>query len=182
MILPLTVSGFLIIAAMPRASAQQERAAAANEGRQVQFAERVVMIELTRKLSMAVRLEQEKCPAGCPESGALTLGVGSIGCGRTSKGTESLIDMIGLKLDGEGAEERTCQLLVRGRLILKQLQALDASQIASRCRSRFAQLRERELSGVADVSADSVCHAANEILGIRDEIVSAISAGQGCEE
>jgi hypothetical protein len=87
----------LIGCCMLSATAQAEQTAAANEVRQVKFAERVITIELVRALSLSVRKTREKCLMACPETEALELAVGLIGISRSDVASDALVNLCGFR-------------------------------------------------------------------------------------
>lgn len=175
------VGAVSLLAARCGVAAQVDRAAE-NERYQVKFASRVAMTELVRSVSPAVRTEREKCRLAGATSGALLLGIGTIGCGRTDDATTALLDLIGLRFDGASAEELVCQFWSRGKSIVPRLRALDSTEVSKRCRAQFQGLRKHELQDVDDVAVERVCRTPEEILHRRDELISAIGGVQDCGE
>lgn len=127
------------------------------EKRAVEFAERVVMIQLARAISPAVRAERIRCPLSSVESGASELALSLIGFSRSSESDTVLVHLLGLRLDGAGSEDLGCYFVRRGEQMRRRLARTTAAEIVSICRAEYAQLRKRELSDITDVSADDVC-------------------------
>nr|WP_256261612.1 Imm57 family immunity protein [Pseudomonas gingeri] len=162
-------------------AALADQSVAANEARQVRFAERVITVELARALSPRVREERAKCARVCPETGALELGIGLIGMARGEVASEALINLLGLRLDGAGSEEVGCQILSRGKALGHQLEKTQPGPVAEHCNKTFNALRKRELFDVSDVGAESVCRTDSEILSARKELLQAINSNVVCE-
>jgi hypothetical protein len=150
--------------------AQSLERTSTNQDRYVQFAERVVAIELAKALSPSVRLAKQQCGPGCAESGALELGVEMIG----------LMNLLGLRLDGAGAEELHCQILLRGRDISGLLRTLKPNAVAEHCRSLASGVMKRELATVSDVSVDQLCRSAEEVNSERGELLKAVASNAAC--
>jgi hypothetical protein len=170
----------LIGCCMLSATAQAEQTAAANEVRQVKFAERV--IELVRALSLSVRKTREKCLMACPETEALELAVGLIGISRSDVASDALVNLLGVRLDGAGSEELNCQILIRGAALSRRLERLRTGQVVNRCQSTFLELRKRELADVSDVKVEQVCRSEAEIRSVRDELLKAVKSKVMCEQ
>jgi hypothetical protein len=164
------------------AFAQDTSGLQTNDARQVDFAERVVTIELVRALSPSVRKARETCSSACPETGALELAIGLIGISRTNKGSDALVNLLGLRLDGAGSEELNCQVLIRGAPIRRRLQTLNAERIVQHCHAIFHATRKRELSQIVDVETDRVCRSEIEILSLRKEYLRAIDSKAKCDQ
>ncbi|WP_124950336.1 Imm57 family immunity protein [Sulfuriferula thiophila] len=164
------------------ASAHDTRESFVNETQQVHYAERVVMNELVRALSPSMRNAREMCSTACPETGGLELGIGLIGISRSDNGTNALINLLGLRLDGAGSEELSCQILNRGNTVLRPLEKLAADRISDHCRTSFYAARKRELAQVLDIQVEQVCRSELEILSVRDELVKAIKSQVKCEQ
>ncbi|MCA2937200.1 MAG: hypothetical protein IM445_21610 [Microcystis sp. M015S1] len=172
----------LIGCCMLSATAQAEQTAAANEVRQVKFAERVITIELVRALSLSVRKTREKCLMACPETEALELAVGLIGISRSDVASDALVNLLGVRLDGAGSEELNCQILIRGAALSRRLERLRTGQVVNRCQSTFLELRKRELADVSDVKVEQVCRSEAEIRSVRDELLKAVKSKVMCEQ
>ncbi len=155
---------------------------AANEARQVRFAERVITIELARALSPSVRGAREKCLTACPETGALELAIGLIGIGRSDASTDALVNLLGLRLDGAGSEELGCQILTRGRALSSRLERLQAKSLVEHCQLTFYDLRKRELADTPDVKVEQVCRSEAEVRRAQDEMLKAIKSKAMCEQ
>lgn len=165
------------------ATAQVGQGATVNEARQVRFAEDVIMIELTHALSPSVRREREKCSFGCRGGwSALEIAIGLIGITRNDTSADALVNLLGLRLDAGGSEDRSCQILIRGRALLRHLERLQPKQIVEHCQSNFLRLRKRELSEVPDVNIEQVCYSEAEIRNNQDEFLKAIKSKVMCEE
>ena len=160
--------------------AQSLERTSTNQDRYVQFAERVVAIELAKALSPSVRLAKQQCGPGCAESGALELGVEMIGLSRTKTGAATLMNLLGLRLDGAGAEELHCQILLRGRDISGLLRTLKPNAVAEHCRSLASGVMKRELATVSDVSVDQLCRSAEEVNSERGELLKAVASNAAC--
>jgi len=156
--------------------------AAANEVRQVRFAERVITIELARALSLSVREAREKRQGACPETGALELAIGLIGIGRSDVSADALVNLLGLRLDGAGSEELSCQILVRGRALSRRLAQLRARQLVDHCSSAFLELRKRELANVSDVRVEQMCRSEAEVRSAQAELLKAVKSKVMCEQ
>lgn len=167
---------------MLSATTQAGQAADESEVRQVQFAQRVIAIELVRALSHSVREEREKCLMACPETGALELGVGLIGISRSNVASDALVNLLGLRLDGAGSEELNCQMLIRGALLSHRLEHLRVGQVVEHCQSTLLELRKRELANVSDVKVEQVCRSEAEIRITRDKLLKAIKSKVMCEQ
>lgn len=167
---------------MLSAAAQAGQTAAVNEVRQVQFAERVITIELVRALSLSVREAREKCLMVCPETGALELGIGLIGISRSDAASDALVNLLGVRLDGAGSEELNCQILIGGAVLSRRLERLRTGQVADHCQSTFLELRKRELANVSDVKVEQVCRSEAEIRSVRDELLKAVKSKVMCEQ
>ncbi|MHA6844621.1 Imm57 family immunity protein [Ralstonia syzygii] len=177
-----TVLGlFALMSSMSLAAAQGVTAEAANEARQVRFAERVITIELARALSPSVREAREKCLTACPETGALELAIGLIGIGRSDTSADALVNLLGLRLDGAGSEELTCQVLTRGHALSNRLARLQAKPLVEHCQSIFYDVRKRELADTSDVKVEQVCRSEVEIRRVQDEMLKAIKSKAACE-
>lgn len=172
----------LVGCCMSSATAQAGQTATANEVRQVQFAERVIAIELVRALSLSVREAREKCLMACPETGALELGVGLIGVSRSDVASDALVNLLGLRLDGAGSEELSCQILIRGAVLFSRLEHLQTRQVVDHCQSTFLELRKRQLRNVSDVKVEQVCRSEAEIRSVRDELLKAVKSKVMCEQ
>lgn len=167
---------------MPSTTALGGQAATGNEDRQVRFAERVITIELVRALSHSVREAHEKCLMAAPETGAVELAIGLIGVSRSDVAADALVNLLGLRLDGAGSEELTCQVLVRGGALARRLARLQARQVVERCQSTFLELRKRELANVSDVTVEQVCRSEAEIHSAQDELLRAVKSKATCEQ
>lgn len=166
----------------PLAMAQEKQTATLNEARQTRFAERVIAIELVRALSADVRTAREKCLTACPETGALELAIGLMGIGQGKASAETLVNLLGLRLDGAGSEELSCQILIRGRSVSRPLEQLQSRQIAEHCQSLFSELRKRELAGVSDVKVEQVCRSEAEVRRVQDTFLKAVKSKTLCEQ
>lgn len=164
------------------ATAQTGQTATANEVSQVQFAERVITIELVRALSHSVREAREKCVMACPETGALELGVGLIGISRSDVASDALVNLLGLRLDGAGSEELNCQIFIGGAALSRRLERLRTRQVVDHCQSTFFELRKRQLRSVSDVGVEQVCRSEAEIRSVRDELLKAVKSKVMCEQ
>lgn len=164
------------------ANAQNGKATTADDARQVGFAERVITIELVRELSTSIREERNKCLLACPETGALELAIGLIGVSRSNASSDALVNLLGLRLDGAGSEELSCQIALRGDALTHRLKQFKAKQVADRCRTTFVDLRKRELASVVDVKIDQVCHTETEIKNAQEEWLKAIKSKVMCEQ
>lgn len=150
-----------------------------HEIEQVRFAERVVVTELARGLSLSQRKICESVESVCPETGAMALAITLIGMSRSDAGRNALINLLGLKLDGEAAEERSCQILLGGRFLLSRLKNLKVTSIHRHCHEIFLA------SGIpkfSDVTVDQVCATESEILAHRDAYVKAIGSKATCDD
>jgi len=163
-------------------AAQTEQALAANEVRQVSFAERVITIELVRALSPSIRESREKCLQACPETGALELAIGLLGVSRSDIAADTLVNLLGLRLDGAGSEELSCQILLRGKALSHRLKQFQARQVAEHCQSTFMELRKRELANLTDVKIEQVCRSESEIQNSQAEWIKAIKSNAMCEQ
>lgn len=168
---------------MSATAAEVGQATAANEVRQVRFAEDVIMIELVHELSLSIRREREKCSFGCRGGqSALEIAIGSIGTNRSDAAADALVNLLSLRLDAGGSEDLGCQILIRGRTLLRSLRQMQPTQVADRCQSNFLRLRTRELADVADVRVEQVCHSGDEIRSVRDELLKAVKSKVMCEQ
>lgn len=167
---------------LPLAFASNASSTISNEERQVSFAERVITIELVRSLSPSVRAAKEKCGDKCSDTGALELAIGLMGVSRSDISAKTLVNLLGVRLDGGGAEELSCQMLVRGAGVARYLKQLKPKLVIENCKSVFYDLRKREISGVADVTADQVCNSESEVDSARNEFLQAVTSGMACEQ
>lgn len=172
----------LLMCCLSAALAQVGEASSENEIRQVRFAERVVTIELVRALSPQVRSERENCLLSCPETGALELAIGLIGINRSDVSADALVNMLGLRLDGAGSEELSCQILFQGQALLRPLEQFRPKQVAEHCQTTFLELRKRELVNVTDVKIEQVCRSESEIQDAQEKWLKAIKLKVGCEQ
>ena len=137
-------------------------------------AARYIVYEHARVLSTSVRSD---CSGACDDGGAIEVTIGLLGVGGEAT-TGSLLNLLALQLDAGAAEARSCQIAKRGKSIVPALEHLDANQSAAWCQTTFADLKKRELSDVADVSASQTCRPANEIEGDRREWIEALNSGR----
>lgn len=160
------------------------QASPANEPRlrETQFAQRVVITELTRALSPSIRASREQRGPACRESGALELGVALLGVGQEST-SAGLLDLLALRLDGAGAEELHCQVFSRGKRVLPALKRLDPARSHAWCVAVFASALKRELSGVVDVPAvqTSAVRACKDIRAAASAALAEIAANTGAQ-
>lgn len=180
-IIPFAIMPLVCCLSMPTI-AQAENALTENEARFVSFAERVIVIELARVLSPSFRKEREACFYACPETGALELAIGLLGISNSDASTDALVNLLGLRLDAGGSEDRGCQILFKGGKLLRHLKQLEAKQIAEHCQTIFLDLRKRELANLPDVSIAQMCHSETEIQHMKNEWLKAIEAKRLCEE
>jgi hypothetical protein len=152
-----------------------------NDVRQVRFAERVITNELVKALSHAVRDARGKCSLGCGETGAVELAIGLVGVSRSDVAADALVNLLGLRLDGAGSEELSCQILTRGKTILRRLERLKPADAVSHCQTGFVDLRRRELAQILDVKVEQVCRSEVEVRSILDELMGAIRSKSPCE-
>lgn len=143
-----------------------------NERRLVNVAERVIMIELVRALSPSTR----------GSGGDIELAIGLIGVAQSDVSSKALINLLGLRLDGAGAEERTCQILARGESLLAHLKRTKPEYVVNHCQNSFMDAHKRELSKVSDVEINEVCLTASEVRAARDKFVHAIKSKTPCNE
>lgn len=167
-----------LLGAMFSVFAQTPRESLANEIQQVEFAERVVTIEFVRALSHSAREAKEKCSSACPETGALELGIGLIGISQSDAGSNALINLLGLRLDGAGSEDLSCQILIRGSRLLERLEKVNADSISAHCRAGFNVASKQAL----DVQVGQVCRSESEIRSALDELTKAIKSKTKCEQ
>lgn len=172
---------FLVFFLLP-VMASDNQSKSLNTERQVNFAERIAIIELVRALSPSVRMSKEKCGDACSDSGALELAIGLLGIDRSDISAKALVNLLGARLDGGGSEEFSCQMLVRGKDIESHLKHLKSKQVAEHCRSLFGELKKRELAGITDVALDQVCRTEPEISRDQGEFLKAITSGVPCEQ
>ncbi|WP_426398197.1 Imm57 family immunity protein [Ralstonia sp. R-29] len=172
---------FSAMSCMPLAAAQ-EVTAAANEARQLRFAERVVTIGLARALSPSVRAAREKCLNACPETGALELAIGLIGIARGDASADTLVNLLGLRLDGAGSEELNCQILTRGHALSSRLASVQVNSLVEHCQSTFSDLQRRELADIPDVDVGQVCRSEVEVRRAQAELLKAINSHVMCEQ
>lgn len=152
-----------------------------NEIRQVRFAEHVITNELARALSPSIRNAREKCLAACEETGALELAIGLIGVSRSDVASDALVNLVGLRLDGAGSEELSCQILIRGESLLRRLERFQIAEVVSHCQVGFVAVRKRTLTQISDVTVDQVCRSESEVSRIRDELTNAITLKAVCD-
>jgi len=164
------------------AAALDKEAATQNEDKQTRFAERVVAIQLVRTLSADVRTTREKCLLACPETGAVELAIGLMGVAQGKASADGLVNLLGLRLDGAGSEELSCQILIRGASVLRSLEQMQPKKILEHCQSIFTELRKRELAGVSDVKVEQVCRSEAEVRKIKDSFLKAVKSKTKCEQ
>lgn len=175
------VFGVILLTGFLLSAFAAEQSSSANEDRQVRFAERVVTNELARALSPSTREARGKCSPACDETGALELAIGLIGVGRSESATGALVNLLGVRLDGAGSEELSCQILNRGKSLASRLERLRVGEIVSHCQAAFMDLRKRELAQIVDVKVEQVCRLEAEIRSVRDGLIKAIRSRAKCE-
>lgn len=153
-----------------------------DDSRQVQFAERVISIELVKALSPAVSKERKLCISSCPETGALELAIGLLGVSRSDASADMLVSLLGMRLDGAGSEELSCQILLRGNSLAHRMKRFQPKQIAEHCQSIIIELQKRELKNIGDVNIDQVCHSESEIKNAQEKWINAIKSKETCEQ
>lgn len=173
---------FILMLGLQPLVASSDQSITLNEERQVAFAERVVTIELVRALSPAIRGAKEKCGDACADTGAAELAIGLMGVSRGEASARALVNLLGVRLDGGGAEERGCQMLNRGPDTARYLKQLKPGEVVKYCRSNFLALRKREIAGITDVTVEQVCHSESEISNARNEFLKAVTADVACEQ
>lgn len=173
----------LIAYSLSTVNAEDLQQVTVNEVRQAQFAEDVIMIELAHALSPSIRTEREKCKFGCRGGlSALEIAIGSIGVNRNDAAADALVNLLGLHLDAGAAEDRSCQILVRGQSILRRLEQLQPNKIVEHCQTSFRRLKKRELSHVRDVKVEQICHSEPEIRSAQNEFIKAIKSKAMCDQ
>lgn len=177
----LITAALIICGTIHSACAQSGEASSSGGLREIEFAERVVMNELVRALSRSTREMRAKCGAACVENGALELGIGLLGLSQSDAASDALINFLGLRLDGAGSEELSCQIVKRGNKFLRRLKELNAAEIGDRCRAAFLATHKRELAYVTDVTVEQVCRTPTEIQGRSEALIASIRSKAGCE-
>lgn len=148
---------------------------------EAEFAARLILSEWTKQISPSARSVREGCGGKCADGGAgIEMGIGLLGVGG-ERTTPEMLYLLSIKLDAAASEEMHCQFLNRGEQIVPHLRSLNAARTSSWCHDTFGEARKRELSEISDVPVQQVCSSPPEIREKRDELLSALKTGQGCE-
>jgi hypothetical protein len=186
---------FVLMGAMPlTAAAQGATAADAREAYLMRSAELGIVSDMARVLSRSVQETHEKLLRACPETetglcqavcphpiasgGVIEFTISFIGLVRSDAAADTLVNLLGLRLDGGGSEILSCQILIHGRALLSRLERLEAKSLAEHCQSNFYELKG--LRAISDVTVDKMCRTEAEILRRRDEFVEAIKLDTEC--
>ncbi|MCL2310033.1 MAG: hypothetical protein FWC42_07120 [Proteobacteria bacterium] len=113
-------------------SAQNVTAANANEVRHVRFAERVVLFEQGREKSGV-------CPGPDVE-----FAIDAMGAGHGDATAETLVNMLGLKLDGAASESLSCQLFIHRNAAFSRLKRAQSRTIVEHYRNVNERHRRTE--------------------------------------
>jgi len=144
-----------------------------NEVQYVQFAERTIIDELALDLSASVRSSYEQLSIDNSNHGsALDLSIGLIGVARSNTAYDTLVNLLGVKLDGGAAEDLDTQICIRGIPLYNRLKNLQENQVVEHCQAIFAQNTHP-----ADVTVDQVCHSEIEVRNRANEWLSAMESG-----
>ena len=146
---------------------------------EAESAARYVIYEKARSRSSTLRSARQACSDACDSGG----GEGwKLPSGYWASAGRRLptrwLNLLALQLDAGMAEARSCQIAKRGKNIVPALERLNAAQAAAWCQSRFADLRKRELSNVADVTSAQICRPAAEVEADRQEWLAALQSGR----
>jgi len=177
---------FALMSNIPLAVAQDLAAVAKNEADTLRFAEQILITEMVQGLSSSFRKEKEICLktcstcSTCPEVSATELVIALISINRSNAASNTLVNLLALRLDGADSEELDCQIAIRGRTILSHLKRLQTKSVVDRCYSTFHELKKRELAHVTDVKAEQICRSEAEVLRERNEMLEMIKSGAEC--
>ena len=149
--------------------------------KEAKFAERVIVNEQIRALSPSSRVRRSNCGPACSENGALVLGIKLIGIGG-ERTTHSLLNLLGLRLDGEASEELDCQFFKRGRRLVGPLTQLDESAVVAWCQAAFIEAKKRVVADVTDVKDNQMCRTKDDVRKVKMELLSSLSQGISCKE
>ena len=148
------------------------------EPREAAFATRSVIYDLALLQSASVRKAREQCNRCGDEGGEIETTIGLLGIGGRAT-TQSLLNLLAVRLDAGGAEERECQIAKRGKVLVPSLKQLSAARASNWCHQTFHDLRKRELTNLRDVTAEQVCRPAAEVEADRKEWIAALQSGRG---
>ena len=172
---PILVAGIASLVALPALGAAVHRPPSPREA---EFASRLVVNDLALLTSPSVRREREHCRNYCgDEGGNIEMTIGLLGVGGHAT-TQSLLNMLSVRLDAGGAEERECQIAKRGKALVPALKQLNATQASSWCHQAFRDLRKRELANLNDVSVEQICRPPAEVEADRKEWIAALNSGR----
>jgi hypothetical protein len=150
---------------------QEERVPTANEKRLLLLVEPYVVSASARLLSQTT---QESWRQNIDENEMIEEEIATLGISRTDVGTESLVNLLGVRIGARGGKELDCQILDRGKSILLRLEGLEANKLAEHCREIFFEQRKGKLKSVHDVPVESICRSAEEIDNKRRSLIQAI--------
>lgn len=168
------VGGAALLVALPALSAATRPSAS----REASEGARFVVYELSLLKSTSAAKSREQCGGHCNYGGgSVEVTIGLLGLGGSAS-TQSLLNLLSIKLDGGGAEERECQIAKRGRSLVPALKAFNAADASSWCTETFNDLRKQELSGLHDVSVEQICKPAAEVEMERKQWIAALQSGR----
>jgi hypothetical protein len=145
---------------------------AANEARQIRFAETNVIIKVAKDLVPSIQEARKLGP--CPETRIIELAIGTIGISKSSTAADALVNLLGVNLDEVAFRELRCQILVRGDALSARLESVHPEKIVEHCQST---LHESHIG----IEANQACRSEVEILSKRDEMLDAIKSKAACE-
>jgi hypothetical protein len=145
--------------------------------REAEFGTRSIIYDLALLQSATVRKVREHCAYCGDEGGDIETAIGLLGIGGRAT-MQSLLNLLSVRLDAAGAEERGCQIAKRGKSVIPALKQLSATETSSWCHQTFHDLRKRELANLPDVTAEQVCRPAVEVEADRKEWLAAFQSGR----
>jgi hypothetical protein len=146
---------------------------------EAEFASRSVIYNWVLLTSPSVRKAREHCHSYCgDEGGNVEVAIGLLGVGGRAT-TQSLLNLLSLRLDAGGSEELSCQIAKRGRALVPALAHLSANRVSSWCGQTFHDLRKQELANISDVPVEQICRPPAEVETDRKEWMAALQSGRG---
>jgi hypothetical protein len=172
---PILFAGLALLVALPALGAVTQRL---RPPREAAIATRSIIYDLAVETSPSVRKARERCQPYCgDESGGIEVAIGLLGIGgRTT--TQSLLNLLSVRLDAGAAEERECQIAKRGKALVPALKALTAVQASNWCQHTFRDLQKQELADLRDVTVEQVCRPRGEVDADRKEWIAALQSGR----
>jgi len=171
---PILVAGIALLVALPALGATSHRPRAPREAGS---ATRSIIYDLALLQSASVRKAREHCDYCGDEGGNVEVTIGLLGIGGRAT-TPALLNLLSVRLDAGGAEERECQIAKRGRALVPALKQLSAAQASSWCHQTFHGLQKRELANLHDVTAEQICRPIAEVEAARKEWIAALQSGR----